>query len=243
MSVRALLVEGAAAMEIPLSDPEIDALLLYKAELMRWNSTVNLTGLEDESAIIEKHFLDSLACWLGGWIEGGDRVIDIGTGAGFPGLVVKITSSRLSPEVEVSLVESSSRKVRFLEHLCGLLSLSRTVTVNGRVEDLGRREGYRECFDVAVSRAVAGLPTVSEYCLPLVRRGGWFLAMKGARAEDEARQGESAIKALGGQIAGLSWYTLPYCRQRRAIVAVRKVLDTPARFPRRTGIPAKRPLL
>lgn len=242
MSTRAILTEGAAAMDVPLSDSEVDALLLYKTELLRWNETVNLTGLEDESAVIEKHFIDSLSCWRGGWIKAGDSVVDVGTGAGFPGLVVKITSGRVSPEVEVTLVESSARKVRFLEHVCSFLALSGTAVLNGRAEDLGRREGFRECFDVALSRAVAGLATVSEYCLPLVRVGGWFLAMKGSRAEEETLQAEQAVTALGGRVAGLEWYTLPFCKQRRAIVAVKKVLETPTRYPRRAGIPAKRPL-
>lgn len=217
-------------------------LLRYSKELVSWNATVNLTGLTDEAAIVEKHFLDSLACWLGGWIVNGARLIDVGSGAGFPGLVVKITSSRVASGVGVALLESTSRKIGFLEHVIKVLSLSDTVVIHGRAEDVGRVAVYRESFDVAVARAVAGLSTISEYCLPLLRRGGWFLAMKGSGAEEELEGAENAIHALGGRISSVTWYTLPYCGQRRAIIAIEKVNESPMKYPRRAGIPAKRPL-
>lgn len=241
-AMQELLAKGAAAMGLSLSDSEIETLLRYAAELMRWNESINLTGLTDETAILEKHFLDSLACWLGGWIRDGARLVDVGSGAGFPGLVVKITSRRLAAEAEVTLLESSSRKVGFLEHIVQELSLGGTSVIHGRAEDLGREVGKREGFDVAVVRAVAGMSTVSEYCLPLVRPGGWFLAMKGQMAEDELEGARRAIETLGGQVDGVTWYTLPFCGQRRAIIAVRKLAETPAKYPRRAGMPAKRPL-
>lgn len=241
-AMQALLIRGAAAMGLSLSGAEVNALSRYGEELIRWNATVNLTGLTDESAIAEKHFLDSLACWRGGWIENGARLIDVGSGGGFPGLVLKITSARLPAGVGVTLLESSARKVAFLEHICKVLAPSGANVVHGRAEELGREVGYREGFDVAVARAVAGLSTISEYCLPFLRQGGWFLAMKGPMAEDEVNRAGRAIETLGGRVAGITWYTLPFCGQRRAIVAVRKISECPIRYPRRAGIPAKRPL-
>lgn len=225
-----------------MSDEEARALVRFKAELARWNERMDLTGLEEEADVLEKHFLDSLGCWLGGWVVGGARVIDVGSGAGFPGLVLAITGRRVPGGFELSLLESSERKVAFLRHVCGVLGLSWVRVIQGRAEAVGRDAMYRERFEVAVARAVAPLAVVAEYCLPLVRAGGWFLAMKGARAEEEVGHARRAIEVLGGEVAALTWYRLPFCGRRRAVVAVRKVGPAPAKYPRRPGMPAKRPL-
>lgn len=235
------LREGGAALGVALGEDEARALAVYLEELLQWNRRFNLTGLRDPGEMVERLFVDSLACWLGGWIGAGARVVDVGSGAGFPGLVVAVTGRRRGV-AEVTLVEASAKKVGFLKDVIARLGLSGVRALAARAEALGREEGFRESFDVGLVRAVGSLAVVAEYVLPLVRVGGWLLAMKGPGAGEEVRGADAAVRALGGRVAEIRWYRLPWCGQRRAIVAVGKVGATDVRFPRRVGVARRRPL-
>lgn len=231
-----ILADTAAAWGIPLSPPQLEQFTTYAAELRRWNERVNLTTITGARAIITRHFLDSLRCALS-WGDAPRSLIDIGTGAGFPGLPLKI----LRPALHVTLVESIARKAAFLEHITEALGLDGVAVVVGRAEAAGQAAEYRERYDVAVARAVADLRVLAEYCLPLVRVGGRFLAPKGAQIDDEVAAAQPAIRQLGGRVLAVEPVAVPGVEQR-SLVVVAKATPTPERYPRAPGIPAKRPL-
>lgn len=236
------LIEGAAAMGLKLGSKTAQDLLVFMKELLNWNRRFNLTGLRDLDSALEKHCLDSLGCWMGGWIREGHRVVDVGSGAGIPGLVLRITAPEMVGRISVTLVESSSKKAGFLQHVCNLLDLSDVEIVVQPAEVLGRRGDFRECYDVSVSRGVAGMSVVAEYCMPLTKVNGWLLAMKGKRVVDELAPGGEAVALLGGEGPRLFEYRLPHLDDLRYIVASRKISGTPPRYPRSSGAIRKRPL-
>jgi len=221
-----------------LSSRQMGQLGQYERELLEWNEKFNLTAIRDLEGIRLKHFLDSFSCTLA-W-KGGvpTRLIDIGTGAGFPGLVLKI----LYPGMQVTLVDSVGKKVEFCRHTTEVLGLEQVELVIGRAEELGQNPAYRERFDWAVARAVAGLPVLAEYLLPLVRVGGGMLAQKGESGPAEAQTSEKALRILGGHLRKLEKVTLPGVVDERYLVIIDKKSATPPQYPRRVGIPAKKPL-
>jgi 16S rRNA (guanine527-N7)-methyltransferase len=208
----------------------------YAAELQRWNQRINLTAISDRHGIVMRHFLDSLRCALS-WGSTPSRLVDVGAGAGFPGLPLKI----LHPDLRLTLIESVEKKATFLRHITVELELRDVDVVVGRAETVGRDKEYREQYDVAVARAVADLRVLAEYCLPLCRVGGRFLAPKGAQNADELAGAQKAIDLLGGRIATIEEVDLPGV-ERRALVVVEKIGPTPPQYPRAVGIPSKRPL-
>jgi 16S rRNA (guanine527-N7)-methyltransferase len=238
-----LLTETAASWGLALDSAQLAQFRTYSAELAAWNARVNLTAIDDEYGIVTRHFLDSLACarfWH--TAEGSPAslptsLIDIGSGAGFPGLPLKL----LRPELHLTLVESVSKKTAFLEHLVGLLGLEHVTIVTERAEVLGQNVAHRERYDVAVARAVAPLPTLAEYCLPLTRLGGRWLAPKGAQIDEELRGAERALTLLGGRLLSVE-AVLVAAGPPRALVVVEKSALTPPGYPRRPGLPEKRPL-
>jgi 16S rRNA (guanine527-N7)-methyltransferase len=206
--------------------------------LVAWNNIHNLTAIREPDQARIKHFLDSLSACLvmkGSPIE---RVIDVGTGAGFPGLPLKI----LYPQMQLTLVESIGKKADFCEHVVAKLGLAGVEVIQMRAEELGRLAAHREQYDWALARAVAILPVLLEYLLPLVRVGGSVLAMKGESGPAEAQTADNAAKLLGGHLRQLHPLTLPGVVEERYLVVVDKVAATPERYPRRVGIPTKRPL-
>ena len=211
----------------------------YAGLLKDWNSRVNLTAVTDDDEIRVKHFMDSLTIlpYLEGSAGGGAlRLVDVGTGAGFPGIPVAIER----PEIEVTLVDSLEKRVRFLECVARELDLKNVRCVHGRAEDLGRDPEYRETFDFATARAVASMPVLLEYCLPFLKDGGKFIAMKGANAGEEEFSG--ALKKLGGRLVKEDYFTLEGTDMKRCIFVVEKRGKMPAAYPRKAGLPAKKPL-
>jgi 16S rRNA (guanine527-N7)-methyltransferase len=234
-----LLAAGAREWGLTLSPRELEAFQLYYEQLLSWNERINLTSVTGYEEVQTKHFLDSLSC-----LQVLDplchdvRCIDIGAGAGFPGLPLRIVRTFM----RLTLLEATAKKACFLEHLVGELGLSDVDVLTGRAEDLGQRTGYRETFDVALARAVAGLSVLVEYALPLVRVGGVFVAQKGPDVQDEVDDAERGLELLGGRLLEIKRVWLPGVEAARHLVVVQKESETPAKYPRRPGIPTKRPL-
>lgn len=237
-----LLVKGAEALGVAVPVPCAQVLVHFMDELSAWNERMNLSGIRDSGQVLEKMFLDSLGCWRGEWIRAGDGVLDLGSGAGFPGLVLAISAPFLGRSCRVTLVESAAKKVRFLEHAIRTLGVENAVAVSGRSETLGRDREFRERFQVCVSRGVAELRVVLELMVPFVEVGGICLAMKGPRVEAELTSCQGALQELGAVVETVHRYSLPFSGDSRSIVVIRKTVPTHERFPRRPGIAGKRPL-
>jgi 16S rRNA (guanine527-N7)-methyltransferase len=235
------LVAGARELGIPITDQHVAAFETCHDELLEWNLRFNLTAITDRQGVLVRHFLDSLSCLKAlpaSQLAAGARVIDVGSGAGFPGLPLKI----VCPEMRLTLLEATRKKVSFLEHIVGVLGLNDVAVVHGRAEELGHDPAHREAYDWAVARAVADMPTLAEYLLPLVRVGGGVLAQKGKDAPAEVQQAEKAIMSLGGRVRQLVTVELRGLAETRYLVMVDKVAATPKGYPRRPGVPKKRPL-
>jgi 16S rRNA (guanine527-N7)-methyltransferase len=242
------LVSGARALlRLELSPAQLTAFQMYADELCAWNEKYNLTAIKDLEGIQVKHFLDSLSLLKvlrpGGSeaaAEGGGRprLIDVGTGAGFPGLPLKI----VLPQLQVTLLEATGKKVKFCEHIVEKLKLSGVRVIKARAEEAGQAPAHREQYDWAVARAVAEMPALAEYLLPLVKRGGRALAQKGEGAPAETHTAAGAIKRLGGELELLVPVELPGIVETRYLVVLKKTAATPPAFPRRPGVPAKTPL-
>jgi 16S rRNA (guanine527-N7)-methyltransferase len=224
---------------LTLSPTQRQAFQRYSEELRAWNERVNLTAITDPQAIEVRHFVDSLACLLVMKPPlSGLRIIDVGSGAGFPGLPIKI----ICPSVRVTLLEATGKKVAFLDHVVQELKLEGVALLNERAEALGQMEAHREQYDWALARAVAGMASLAEYLLPLCKIGGHCLAMKGESAAQEVADAQHAINVLGGRIVQLTPVELPTVAETHYLVDIEKVAATPPRFPRRPGMPAKKPL-
>jgi 16S rRNA (guanine527-N7)-methyltransferase len=223
---------------VDLKPNHMDAFAVYERELHDWNQRVSLTAIRDPEKIRVKHFLDSLTCFQVMQNTPMERVVDVGTGGGFPGLPLKI----VYPTMHLTLVDSVGKKLDFCRHLAGVLALENVDFVQRRAETLGQDPNLRETYDWALARAVAVLPVLAEYLLPLVRVGGKMLAMKGESGPAEAHGAENALRMLGGHLRRLVKITLPGVADERYLIVVDKVAATPQKYPRRTGIPSKRPL-
>lgn len=223
---------------IKLTVRQLAMLAAYEQQLLEWNEKFNLTAIRDVDGIRAKHFLDSLSCSLAWKDRPPRRLIDVGTGAGFPGIVLKI----LNPGMSLTLVESVGKKANFCRHIVETLGLEGVEVLPNRAEDVGRMPKHREKYDWAVARAVAKLPVLSEYLLPLVKVGGGILAQKGESGPAEAQAAEKALKILGGNLRQLVHITLPGVVEERYLVMVDKVAATPPAYPRKAGIPGKNPL-
>jgi 16S rRNA (guanine527-N7)-methyltransferase len=221
-----------------LTRTQLSALSLYERELVDWNTRFNLTAIRDPQEIHIKHFLDSLTCLVAVRETSVGRMVDIGTGAGFPGIPIKI----IYPKMQLTLVESVGKKAEFCRHVVKVLNLKGVEVLQERAETLGQDPAYREQYDWAVARAVAILPVLAEYLLPLVRVGGSMLAMKGESGPAEAHSAEHAIKLLGGHLRQLLPVMLPGVAEERYLVVIDKVAATPIGYPRKVGVPTKHPL-
>jgi len=223
---------------IHLNGRQVAALITFERELLEWNKKFNLTAIRTAEGIRTKHFLDSFSCVLA-WKENPPKhLIDVGTGAGFPGIPLKI----LYPSMQLTLVESVGKKANFCRHAVETLKLEAVEVVAARAEEVGQMSAQRESYDWAVARAVANLPALVEYLLPLVQLGGCVLAQKGQSGPAEAHKAEKALKLLGGRMRKLIPVALPGVVEERYLVVVDKVAATPPQYPRQPGIPAKKPL-
>lgn len=238
-----VMTEASGTIEVPLTAEDINAFRTYADMLVETNKVMNLTAITDDKGIAMLHFIDSLTLvpYIRAEQDRSGRndiaVADVGTGAGFPGIPLKI----LNPDISLTLMDSLAKRLRFLDEVCGTLSLSEVTTVHGRAEDLGRNSKYRERFDIVVARAVASLPVLCEYCLPLVAPGGAFIAMKG-HSEEEVKDSKHAVIVLGGTIEKIDEFDLAGTDNKRSVIVIRKVRPTPARYPRKAGVPSKNPL-
>lgn len=233
--MRELLIKGSEKLNIPLDENKIEKLIDYARLLVEWNEKINLTAITDDEGIATKHFLDSLTAISTGYVKG--RVIDVGTGAGFPGLVLKIAK----PEIELTLLDSLKKRLNFLGEVSTQLDVLSEL-VHARAEDGGRNPLYRGKFDTVVSRAVANLTVLSEWCIPFLKTGGYFLALKGPLADKELKDAKRAISILGGKIEEVYEAQIPFTDLNHKIIVIKKVRQTPMRFPRKPGIAAKNPI-
>lgn len=224
-------------LDLTLSPSQISALKEYENELLDWNSRFNLTAIRDTEQIRIKHFLDSFTCLMVIRDPVG-KVIDVGTGAGFPGIPLKI----VSPTLHLTLVESVGKKIKFCKHIVKHLGLEDVDVIQERAEALGQIPKHRQKYDWALARAVAIMPVLIEYLLPLVKVGGSMIAMKGETAHPETHSADYAIQLLGGHLRKIIPITLPSVVENRHLVVIDKVAATPDTYPRRTGLPAKHPL-
>jgi 16S rRNA (guanine527-N7)-methyltransferase len=233
------LVHNAQTLfNVHITGRQMMSLITYEKELMEWNQKFNLTAIRDAESIRTKHFLDSFSCVLAWKASPPNNLIDVGTGAGFPGLPLKI----IYPGMKLTLVESVGKKAMFCQHIVSVLGLENVDVIQARAEDLGQKEKHREKYDWAIARAVANLNVLSEFLLPLVKLNGVMLAQKGESGPAEAQSAEKAMKILGGKLRQLIPVILPGVVDDRYLILVDKVAATPPKYPRKPGIPAKQPL-
>lgn len=241
-----LLVEGCERLGIPLSKEQTYQFALYHRELVQWNQKFNLTSITDPDGVQTKHFLDSITALPIITDEVGEplppqrryHLVDVGTGAGFPGIPLKI----VAPQLKLTLMDGTGKKIRFLENLTTILGLSNVQVVQGRAEELGRTTAHRGQYDLVTARAVAQLNTLAEYLLPLVRRDGYAIFYKGPSAPEEFAEASRAIQTLGGETMRFAPVQVPFLEERRFIVLVKKVKRTPDTYPRGQGLARKQPL-
>ncbi len=230
-------------LHIELSDHQMEQFITYYEMLVETNKVMNLTSITEFDEVIKKHFVDSL-CLVKAFDNGAAyfdenrKVIDIGTGAGFPGIPLKIAF----PKLEITLLDSLNKRVGFLQNVISTLQLDGIEAVHGRAEDFAKPEMLREKFDLCVSRAVANLSTLSEYCIPYVKVGGKFISYKSEKLDEELKSAEHAIQTLGGQVIQQVDFILPGSNIYRNLCVIEKKEVTPAKYPRKAGSPLKKPL-
>ncbi|MBM7615584.1 16S rRNA (guanine(527)-N(7))-methyltransferase RsmG [Alkaliphilus hydrothermalis] len=239
MDLRDMLIEGCRQLDIKVNDTQVEQLLTYKDVLLEWNQKMNLTAIQDEKDVIIKHFLDSITCLKVKEFKNEGKLIDVGTGAGFPGIPLKV----FNPNIQLTLLDSLNKRLNFLKEVCNQLDLDGVQFSHGRAEDYGQDAKYREQFDFVVARAVASLNVLSEYCLPFVKMNGYFICQKGPLVEDELKDAQKAIKVLGGEVEDLLSIQLPFSDINHRIVIIKKVKQTPTKYPRKAGTPGKNPII
>ena len=223
-------------MGVRFSVEQMDKFYKYMNLLIEWNEKINLTAIIEPNEIILKHFIDSITILKD--IKDGSIVVDVGTGAGFPGIPLSI----MNPTLKITLVDSLNKRLIFLQEVINELDLKNVELVHARAEEFGRNKKYREKFDVATSRAVANLATLSEYLLPLVKINGKAISMKAGNASQEIEDAKKAIKTLGGNINNIEEFNLPQSDIGRTIIIIDKISGTPGKYPRKPGTPAKEPI-
>lgn len=232
------LVKGIDELDISLDEKQLKDFTVYKELLKEWNQKINITSITEDVEIDIKHFLDSLTPACTDLFEGNKKIIDIGTGGGFPGLPLKIYNDQL----ELTLLDSLNKRIIFLDEVIKQLKLKNIRAVHGRAEELGRTKEYRERYDICISRAVASLDTLAEYCIPFVKVGGYFISMKGPDVEEELELSKKAIKTLGGEVMNIEYFTLPESDIRHSLIIIKKVNQTANKYPRAGGKPKSKPL-
>jgi len=236
MDFETLLLNGGREFGIELDRKKIERFKIYKELLISWNKKINLTSIIEDNDIAIKHFVDSISVIQ--FIERKDvKLIDIGTGGGFPGIPCKI----ILEDSNVVLLDSLKKRVEFLKKVIDQIGVNGINCIHGRAEDFGREENYREKFNIVTARAVASLPILLEYCLPFLEINGKFIAMKGSSIE-EIKESSNALKLLGGEIIDIKEFRLPYSKDKRNVIIIQKQRQTPTKFPRKAGKPSSNPL-
>lgn len=234
-----ILARAAKDYGTPLSDEQLAQFTRYYELLVEWNEHVNLTAITDPEGVAVKHVIDSISACAAAPFSDGTTVLDIGTGAGFPGLPLKL----FVPAIRLTLMDSLNKRIRFLQAVTDALHLDGVTCVHARAEEAARDQAYREQFDIVCARAVARLPVLAEYAMPFVRLGGHFLALKGKAFAEEAAEAKHAVKVLGGRGIDIREVHLPGLSDKRAVLCIEKAMPTPKPYPRKAGTPAKSPIL
>ena len=233
-----VLKSGCEKLGIFLNEKQESQFIEYYKMLIEWNQVMNLTAITEYDEVMQKHFVDSLSLVKGIDLSSCETLIDIGTGAGFPGIPLKI----VFPHLKIVLLDSLGKRVKFLNAVVGKLGLDNSIAIHGRAEDFAKPNMVREKYDLCVSRAVSNLSTLSEYCLPYVKVGGSFISYKSEKVFEEMEQAEHAIKILGGKVEKQIGFTLPSSDIYRNLIVIRKCKSTPKQYPRKAGTAAKNPL-
>lgn len=236
---REKLVAGALELGVTLSGRQLDQFMVFCEQLLERNKSVNLTAIRQPDEVITKHFLDSLCVFKTGIVKPGMRVLDVGTGGGFPGIPMKIAD----PSLQIDLLDSLKKRLIFLEEVIDENQWMDISTLHGRAEDFAKKTEYREQYDLVVSRAVARLAILLEYCLPYVKVGGVFLALKGPLLDEEVQEAKKALSVLGGKVEQVVEIAIPYTELSHRILVIRKVKHTPKQYPRQAGKPRKEPII
>lgn len=233
-----VLTEKVKELSIVLNDKQIQQFEQYYNILVEWNKVMNLTAITEYEEVVEKHFLDSLTIVNAIHVEKIETLIDVGTGAGFPGIPLKIAF----PHLKVTLLDSLNKRIKFLNEVIDLLELNDIKAIHGRAEDYAKQAEYREQYDICVSRAVTNLATLSEYCLPYVKVDGLFVPYKSGEIDEELKSSEKAVSILGGKVEEVVKFQLPGTDIGRSFVKIHKIKETKKKYPRKAGMPTKEPL-
>lgn len=228
--------EYAKEFLIELTEEQIEKFYTYMELLLEWNKKINLTAITEPNEIILKHFIDSLT--INKYIKSSEKIVDVGTGAGFPGIPIAIIRN----DVNIVLVDSLNKRINFLSEVINKLELKNIIAIHSRAEDFGRMKEYRENFDKATSRAVANLATLSEYLMPLIKIKGECICMKGAEIESELKESKKAVEILGGKVKDIDSFNLPNSDFSRNIIIIEKTNKTDKKYPRKPGTPSKEPI-
>lgn len=231
-------IQDLKELGVSLTDRQIEQFLIYYELLTEWNSFMNLTAITKYEDVLKKHFVDSVSLIQAVDVRKELTLIDVGTGAGFPGLALKIAY----PELKVTLLDSLQKRIQFLDAVIEKLGLEGIETIHGRAEDFAKPQKLRESFDLCVSRAVANLSTLSEYCLPFVKVGGYFIPYKSEKIAQEKEEAKKAFELLGGEFERQVEFMLPSSDIYRNLFVIKKVKESPKKFPRKAGLPAKEPI-
>jgi 16S rRNA (guanine527-N7)-methyltransferase len=239
MMDRERLIAGAKTMNVELSPMQVELFMNFRDQLLERNKAVNLTAIREPEEVITKHFLDSLCVFATGMVKPKARVLDVGTGGGFPGVPMKIAD----PSLRIDLLDSLKKRLTFLDEVIEENQWTGIQTLHGRAEDFAQNRQYREQYDLVVSRAVARLAILLEYCLPYAKVGGVFLAMKGPMLDEEIDEAKRALTVLGGRIEKMVEVEIPYTDFSHRILVIKKIKSTPKIYPRQAGKPRKEPII
>lgn len=233
-----LMKEASLEVGLDLTKKQYNQFITYMKLLQEWNEKINLTAITEDEEVIKKHFIDCIKAFKSNAVKNAKTIIDVGTGAGFPGLPIAI----MNPSINVTLLDSLNKRINFLNAVISALELKNVVTIHSRAEDGARKPEFREKFDVATSRAVANMAVLSEFCLPYVRVNGHFVALKGPAIEEELKEGQKAISTLGGNLENIIEVNIEESDLKHNIVEVKKINKCPKTYPRKAGTINKKPI-